>query len=487
MATEIKIPALGESITEGVVAAWLKDEGEFVDRDEPILELETDKITMEVPAPAAGAVSRSVEEGDTVEVGQVVGSIDESAEKSDEASGAKGEKQAKQQDASDTKKDAKKDAEKDEKKESSAKQSDAKQSDEKQADKKQSGKKQEGGKDGEGGGKSGAGVETVVRESADRRPGEGGGAQRGADVPATPLARKLAEEHSVSLGSVSATGAGGRVREQDVLAYIQTHRNGAAGSGEPQPLATAPASSGSSRAIRTERMTPLRQRVAARLVEAQQTAAMLTTFNECDMSAVMDLRSQHKEAFEKKHGVKLGFMSFFVKACVSALQTYPRVNAFIVDDAGAPAVEHHDYCDIAIAVGTKKGLVVPVLRNCETRSFAQVETGIGELAEKARDGKLTLDDMQGGTFTISNGGVYGSMLSTPILNPPQSGILGMHNIIRRPVENPAKPGSGEITVRPMMYLALSYDHRMVDGAEAVGFLKHIKECIEDPERLLLGV
>jgi 2-oxoglutarate dehydrogenase E2 component (dihydrolipoamide succinyltransferase) len=447
MATEIKIPTLGESISEGVVSAWLKDEGAWVERDEPILELETDKITMEVPAPAAGALSRSVGEGDTVSVGQVVGAVDESAEKR-AASG-------------DTKQDAKP--------------AEAK------------GQKQQGGKDAGGSKSSGSAVKEPpaqpARESAANAPGEGAGAQRDADVAATPLARKLAEEHRVNLGSISGTGAGGRVREQDVLAYIQTHQNGQGA--PPATLAAAPTPAASSRGTRLERMTPLRQRIAARLVEAQHTAAMLTTFNECDMSAVMALRSAHKDAFEKKHGVKLGFMSFFVKAAVSALQQFPRVNAFIVDDNGAPAVEHHDYCDIAIAVGTKKGLVVPVLRNCEARSFAQVEAGIGELAEKARDGKLSLEDMQGGTFTISNGGVYGSMLSTPILNPPQSGILGMHNIIRRPVEHPDKPG--EITLRPMMYLALSYDHRMVDGAEAVGFLKHLKECVESPDRLLLGV
>jgi 2-oxoglutarate dehydrogenase E2 component (dihydrolipoamide succinyltransferase) len=229
-------------------------------------------------------------------------------------------------------------------------------------------------------------------------------------------------------------------------------------------------------------------RIAARLVEAQQTAAMLTTFNECDMTNVMALRKKHKEAFQEKHGVGLGFMSFFVKACVSALQAVPNVNSQIGhNDKGEPEVLRHSYCDIAVAVGTPKGLVVPVVRNCESLSFAEIESTIRELATRARDGKLTLEEMQGGTFTISNGGVYGSMMSTPILNPPQSGILGMHNIMRRPIENPDKPGSGEVAIRPMMYLALSYDHRIVDGEGAVTFLKHVKECIEDPERLLLGM
>jgi len=481
MTTDIKIPALGESISEGVVSAWLKEDGEFVERDEPILELETDKITMEVPAPVAGAVSRSVEEGETVAVGQVVGAIDESAEQGDagaEKKAAEEKKPAKQGQGGDE----------DEKKE------EREASEQKQKQPASAEKKQASGAGGEQSGKDASAATkeqpaVKTRQTAQRRPGEGRESQEAGDVPATPLARKLAEEHNVHLTSISGTGAGGRVREQDVLAYIQTHHNGAAGAGEASPdgLVGVERTAGSSRGVRVERMTPLRQRVAARLVEAQRTAAMLTTFNECDMSEVMALRSRHKEAFEQRHGVKLGFMSFFVKACVSALEAHPRVNAFIVQHEGGAGIEQHDYCDIAVAVGTKKGLVVPVLRNCQTRSFAEVEEGILELAEKARQGKLSLDDMQGGTFTISNGGVYGSMLSTPILNPPQSGILGMHNIIRRPVERPDKPGSGEVVVRPMMYLALSYDHRMVDGAEAVGFLKHIKECIESPERLLLEV
>jgi 2-oxoglutarate dehydrogenase E2 component (dihydrolipoamide succinyltransferase) len=308
------------------------------------------------------------------------------------------------------------------------------------------------------------------------------------------------------LHHVTPTGVAGRIREQDVLAFVQSQHtasggaaangvegNGRAASAAPSAPAdrAAPApgavAGGWSREIRRERMSQLRQRVAVRLVEAQQTAAMLTTFNECDMTNVMALRSRHKDDFLDKHGVKLGFMSFFAKAVVSALERVPNVNAFIVQGEKGPEVEHHEYCDVAFAVGTPKGLVVPVLRNVESRSFAEIESGLGELAKKAREGKLTLDEMQGGTFTISNGGVYGSMLSTPILNPPQSGILGMHNIIRRPVENPDKPGSGEVQVRPMMYLALSYDHRIVDGEGAVTFLKHIKECIEHPERLLLGV
>ena len=239
-----------------------------------------------------------------------------------------------------------------------------------------------------------------------------------------------------------------------------------------------------SRGTRREKMTKLRQKIAERLVHAQHSAAMLTTFNECDMTEIMRLRAEHKESFEKQHGVGLGFMSFFVKAATSALRKYPRVNAYIVGQGAEMEVEHHDYCDVAVAVGTEKGLVVPVLRNAEAMSFAQIEATIKDFAVRAKDGKLSVDEMTGGTFTISNGGVYGSLMSTPILNPPQSGILGMHTIKKRAVEDPKNPG--QVAIRPMMYLALSYDHRIIDGAEAVGFLIHIKDMIEKPERLLLA-
>ena len=443
MSTDIVIPALGESISEGVISAWLKKDGEWADRDEPILELETDKITMEIPAPAAGAVHPTAGEGDTVAIGAVVGAIDETASRPADAGGAAAEKASRAASAE-------------------------------------------------------ASTPSVTKSTATKEPPPAPSAPSPApaagpipapsndQVHATPLAKKLAEDNHLSLAGVAGTGPGGRIREQDVLAFIQTHPNGAAA---PAPaVSAARAAGGFSRGVKHVRMSPLRQRIAARLVEAQHTAAMLTTFNECDMTNVMTLRKKHKEAFLEKYGVGLGFMSFFVKACVSALESFTLVNAQIgTDDKGAPELLKHLYADIAVAVGTPKGLVVPVVRNCESLSFAEIEAAIRELATRARDGKLALEDMQGGTFTISNGGVYGSMLSTPILNPPQSGILGMHNIIRRPVENPDKPGSGEVVVRPMMFLALSYDHRVVDGAEAVGFLKHVKECIEDPERLLLGM
>ncbi|MGP1346225.1 MAG: 2-oxoglutarate dehydrogenase complex dihydrolipoyllysine-residue succinyltransferase [Phycisphaerales bacterium] len=471
MATDIKIPSLGESISEAVISSWLKSDGAYVERDEEIVELETDKVTMPLPAPAAGVMKIAVKEGDTVGIGDVIGSIDESASKGDgkKQEGAREEAKAGAGAGSGA---------------GSASGSKGGEAGASESESKPAKKQDDGGSSGSGGSAKGSGSGSGSSDGV-------GGEENGA-VFSTPVARRLAEEHGVRLSAIHGTGPGGRIREHDVLAYLQSHEGGegdggASGGSSGAGGGTGGGGRGVSRGKRVEKMSPLRQRIAVRLVEAQHTAAMLTTFNECDMTNVMSLRSQHKEAFEKRHGVKLGFMSFFVKAAVSALRTVPSVNASIVDTETGPGVEHHDYCDIAVAVGTPKGLVVPVLRNAESLDFAGIESGIGELAKKARDGKLTLEDMQGGTFTISNGGVYGSMLSTPILNPPQSGILGMHNIIRRPVERPDKPGSGEVVVRPMMYLALSYDHRIVDGEGAVTFLKHIKECIESPERLLLGV
>ena len=453
MATDIVIPQLGESISEAVIASWLKGDGEYVERDEEIVELETDKVTMPLPSSAAGILRHNAAEGDTVAVGAVVARVDESADK------PKGDSAGKT-----SKKD-----------EGSA-------------------KAKPGKKDSEASASPPAATTTAeakpAKQESPSTPVSSEGDSASKDVNATPVARKLAEEQRLDLSRISGTGPGGRIREQDVLAYLQTAKSNGSPAQGTTSSASAPAPSGDgafSRETRRERMSQLRQRIAVRLVEAQHTAAMLTTFNECDMSRVMALRSKHKDDFEKSHGVRLGFMSFFIKAACSALNKYPSVNAYIVSGEKGPEVEYHDYCDIAVAVGTDKGLVVPVLRNAESLSFAGIESGIGDLAVKARDGKLTIEDMSGGTFTISNGGVYGSMMSTPILNPPQSGILGMHNIIRRPIENPDKPGSGEVVVRPMMYLALSYDHRIVDGEGAVRFLRHIKECIEDPERLLLGM
>jgi 2-oxoglutarate dehydrogenase E2 component (dihydrolipoamide succinyltransferase) len=440
MPTNITIPSIAESITTGVLSKWHKKDGDFVNRDEELLDLETDKVTMPILAPEAGVLKRMAGEGDTVNVGQVVGAIEAGAAPSKPAASAPA-------------------------------------------------------------------PAPVAKPAPAAAPAPAQPAPKPATAPiaapftapfttpaaattevhATPLAKKLAEEHNVDLSRVVATGGGGRIREQDVLAFVQA-RNSGVPSGAPASNGAArvaapagPAPAGATR----EKMTPIRQRIAQRLVQAQHTAAMLTTFNEVDMGEVMALRKTYKEDFEKKHGVGLGFMGFFVKAAVSALKTFPLVNASIVEEGGQLFIEKHASCDIAVAVSTPKGLVVPVLRNCESRGVAQVEAGIKDLATRGRDGKLGLDEMQGGTFTITNGGVFGSLMSTPILNAPQSAILGMHAIKNRPVEYPA--GSGQIAVRPMMYLALSYDHRIIDGAEAVQFLVRIKQCIEDPQRLLLEV
>jgi 2-oxoglutarate dehydrogenase E2 component (dihydrolipoamide succinyltransferase) len=322
-------------------------------------------------------------------------------------------------------------------------------------------------------GRSAAAVERATESAAARTAVD--------TARATSVARKLAAEKGLDLSKLQGTGPSGRVRKSDVLAATVPQTS------QPpsQPVVRASSvvsdSAPGNRSMRREKMTKLRLRIAQRLVEAQHTAAMLTTFNECDMSEVMRLRAQHKEDFEKHYGVGLGFMSFFVKACVSALRQFPRVNSYIVGDE----IEFHDFMDISIAVGTEKGLVVPVVRNAELMSFAEIESTIKDLATRARDGKLTIDDMTGGTFTITNGGVYGSLNSTPILNPPQSGILGMHAIKKRAIEFP--PNSNQIALRPMMYIALSYDHRIVDGSEAVSFLVHVKNAVENPERMLLGL
>ncbi|MGJ8635770.1 MAG: 2-oxoglutarate dehydrogenase complex dihydrolipoyllysine-residue succinyltransferase [Phycisphaerales bacterium] len=433
MSTKIEIPSVGESVTSGVIAAWSVGDGEYVERDQTVLELETDKVTMEVPAPASGVVSHSAAEGDEVDVGAVVGMIDESAAKPAGGGDSAPAPEAKAE---------------------SAPAAEAAPE------------------------KSGSSVGTAVAPAPSAPSAPAASSAPAADVKATPLARKLAEEKGVDLSRVSGTGAGGRIREQDVLGFVQ--------SGAMSAPAAAPVAVGGSREISVERMSPMRQKIAVRLVEAQQTAAMLTTFNEVDMGAVMDLRKQYKESFAEKHGVGLGFMSFFVKACVQGLQKFPMINSYITQGAdGKPAIQSHDYQDIAIAVAGKKGLVVPVMRNTETMGFADIESTIKDLGKRARDNKLELSEMMGGTFTITNGGIFGSLMSTPILNPPQSAILGMHGIKKRAVEDPNNPG--QIALRPMMYLALSYDHRIVDGAEAVQFLVSIKDAIEDPARLMLDL
>ena len=409
MAVDITIPSPGESITEVSLSGWLKDSGTYVEKDELLAEIESDKATLELRAPAAGTLQIATTKGDGIKVGAVVASIDTSAAKP-------------------------------------------------------------------------AGAAAPAAGGGAVAPA---GASSGAKV--SGVAKKVAAEKGVDTASIAGSGPSGRVMKDDVLAA--TSKSGAATETKPTPAAApakaaAVAAPSGTRGVRREKMTKLRQKIAERLVHAQHTAAMLTTFNECDMTEVMRLRAEHKESFEKQHGVGLGFMSFFVKAATSALRKYPRVNAYIAGTGAELEIEYHDYADIAVAVGTDKGLVVPVLRNAETLSFAGVESAIKDFAVRAKDGKLTVDEMTGGTFTISNGGVYGSLMSTPILNPPQSAILGMHAIKKRAVEDPKNPG--QVALRPMMYLALSYDHRIIDGAEAVGFLVHIKDMIEKPERLLLA-
>jgi len=420
MPTPITMPEAGESVVSGMLSAWLKNDGEWVDRDDIVAEVETDKITVEILAPAAGALKRTVDEGADIDIGAVIGEIDESAEKPAGASAAPAQAQA-----------------------------------------------SEGGS---------TATMAPPAPPAAAQPAAAPAPSNG-DVKATPLARKLAEQHGVDLGKIPGTGVGDRVSEHDVLHAIDSA--GAAVASAGAALAAAGV-----RNITLERMSPMRQKIASRLVEAQQTAAMLTTFNEVDMGPVMALRKQYKEKFAEKHGVGLGFMSFFVKAVCGAIEKFPTVNAYITADAdGKPAIQKHSYCDIAIAVASPKGLVVPVIRSAETLSYAGIESTIKDFGGRAKAGKISLEEMQGGTFTITNGGVFGSLMSTPILNPPQSAILGMHTIKKRPAEDLDNPG--QIALRPMMYLALSYDHRIVDGAEAVQFLVSIKDSIEDPRRLML--
>ncbi|MBX3389694.1 MAG: 2-oxoglutarate dehydrogenase complex dihydrolipoyllysine-residue succinyltransferase [Phycisphaeraceae bacterium] len=447
MPTNITVPSIAESITTGVISKWHKKDGDFVNRDEELLDLETDKVTMPILAPEAGVLKRSANEGDTVDVGQVIGSIEAGA-----AGGASKAAPAASQASAKAESPAPKTA-----------------------------------------APVAVAPAPAARPAAPSVPASPPTAppisngSAGHEVFATPLAKKLAAEHNVDLSKLTGTGGAGRIREQDVLAFVQARGSGGSisvGASKPAAPAISSASAPGAGATR-EKMTPLRQRIAQRLVQAQHAAAMLTTFNEVDMGAVMDLRKSYKEDFEKKHGIGLGFMGFFVKATVSALKAFPMVNAYIVEEGGQMLIEKHATCDIAVAVSTPKGLVVPVLRQCETKSMAQIESRIKDLAVRGRDGKLGFDEMQGGTFTITNGGVFGSLLSTPILNAPQSAILGMHAIKSRPAEFPV--GSGQVAIRPMMYLALSYDHRIIDGAEAVQFLVRIKQNIEDPQRLLLEI
>ena len=424
MAMELRVPALGESVREATLGAWKRAEGDEVSVDEPLVEVESEKATVEVPSPGAGVLRRILRKaGETVAVGEVIAEI--------EALGAK----------------------------------------------------------------AGAAASGRATGGANGRQGDGGGNGRPATEPsvrAAPSARRALAESGLAADEVKGSGRGGRISKQDVTRALEEQARPAASAPSPEPVeapsAFRPTPAPTQIPVqmpvidgareRVVPMSPLRKTVARRLVEAQHAAAILTTFNEIDMSTVLALRERHQERFVKQHGLKLGFMSFFVKAAIEALKTYPGVNA----EVRGSDIVYKDHYDIGVAVGGGKGLVVPVVRDADRLSFAEVEAAIADLAARARDNKLGLKELEGGTFTISNGGVYGSLLSTPILNPPQSGILGLHAIQKRAIVV-----ADAVVVRPMMYVALSYDHRLVDGREAVQFLVRVKECVEDPERLLLEV
>jgi len=419
---EIKVPVLPESIADATMLDWHKTVGDAVRRDENLVDIETDKVVLEVPAPADGVLTEiRCDNGDTVLSGEVIAILDENA-----AATAKPTPPPASAESVETP----------------------------------------------------ATTEPAVVAAATA-------ASTADDDPASsPAVRRLAREHDLNLNKVTGTGKDGRVLKEDILRYFQEQASPdtTLPPSEPTAAAESPAIASAvgaePRGERRQPMSRLRQTIAKRLVESQQTAALLTTFNEVDLHAVSRLRKDYRDEFEKRHGVRLGFMSFFVKASVEALQRFPAVNAYI----DGSEIVHHDYCDIGIAVSSPRGLVVPIIRNANSKSFADIETTINNYGKKARDGSLSMDDLTGGTFTITNGGVFGSLLSTPIVNPPQSAILGMHKIQERPMAV-----NGEIVIRPMMYLALSYDHRIIDGREAVVFLVTIKEMLEDPARLLLSV
>ena len=422
---DITVPEVGESIYEAIIGTWHKKDGDKVNKDDLLLELETDKINLEIHAEESGILSIKAKEGETVEIGSVIGTLTPSDDQDGEESQEEPEEKKGQEDSK-----AEAEQEKQEKK------SEPKESEPQE--------------------------EQKLHEKTEEK------------APTSPSARQAARDRVVDLATVKGQGPGGRIRGEDVPEKTQEAAPEQPAAESPAPKPAAPAQDGDR--TRREPMTPIRKRIAERLLQARQQTAMLTTFNEADMSRVIELRHKQQEHFQSRHGVKLGFMSFFVKACVAALKEYPLVNARIDRDS----IVYHDFYDIGVAVATERGLVVPVLRDADQMHFADIEKGIADFAERARNNKLALQDLQGGTFTISNGGVYGSMLSTPILNPPQSAVLGMHNIQDR-----AMVRDGEIVIRPMMYLALSYDHRIIDGREAVSFLKLIKDYIEAPEELLL--
>lgn len=405
MSIEIKIPTIGESITEVTLSSWLKEDGEYVNEGDVICEIESDKATVELPAESSGVLKIMAQEGDELAIGAVIAHLDTDAKAAPASSSSSKEEKA----------------------------------------------------------------PAKEQAKAETKPAATGSSAGDKSYP-SPAAKKILDEKGVSASSVQGTGKEGRITKADAM-NAQAQPQGAT---EQAQAAAQPGA----REVRVEKMSRLRKTIASRLTEAKNSTAMLTTFNEVDMHACMELRKKYKDAFFEKHQIGLGFMSFFTKACTVALKDFPSVNAQINGDE----ILFHDFADVGIAVSTPKGLVVPVVRNAETMSLADIEREIKRLALKGRDGKLTIDEMQGGTFTITNGGVFGSMLSTPIINIPQSAILGMHNIVERPVAI-----NGEVVVHPVMYVALSYDHRIIDGRESVGFLKKVKDLIEDPARLLLDL
>jgi len=406
MSIEIKVPPLPESVSDATLVAWHKNAGDSVSRDENLVDLETDKVVLEVPAPVSGTLSKiAISDGATVTAGDVLGILDEGAV-SESAPAVTGEPAP-------------------------------------------------------------AAAEVVATEA---RPA--GGAYK-----LSPAVRRMLDEHDLDATIVAGTGKGGRITKSDVVAYLKSHSDENVTPGDPAPVMQV-ADDSIQRTEQRVPMTRLRARIAERMVDAQHTAAMLTTFNEIDLTKVMALRRQYKESFEKEHGVRLGFMSFFAKASVEALKKFPVVNASV---EGSDIV-YHDYYDVGIAVSSERGLMVPILRDVDQMSFADVEARISELGQKAKDGTMSMDDLTGGTFTITNGGIFGSLLSTPILNPPQSAILGMHSIQERPMAV-----DGQVVVRPMMFVAMTYDHRIIDGREAVQFLVSLKQSLEDPSRLLLQI
>ena len=407
MAFEVRFPAVGESVTEGAVYRWHKKDGDFINRDDVLLEVETDKATVEIVAEASGKLAIKKKEGETVAVGEVLATLDTEAK----------------------------------------------------------------------GGELPKVVEPTKADLVKTTPVPGAQPNvKSGEKPLSPAVQRMAAEHQIDTSKVDGTGRDGRITKTDMVSAMS--KGAAPASAATKPVAPKSSISSGPRAERREKMSRIRSKIAERLVAAQHNAAMLTTFNEIDMSKLMELRNQYKDKFKEAHGVNLGFMSFFVKAAVEALKTFPAINGWIEGDE----IVYHDYYDVGVAVSTERGLMVPVVRDCDKLSFAEIEQAILGYSTKARDGKISLDDLSGGTFTVSNGGVFGSLLSTPILNPPQSAILGMHKTEKRAVVV-----NDQIVIRPMMYVAMSYDHRIVDGKEAVSFLVKIKDAIEDPARLLLGV